>query len=102
MFVTGSLNISVADTCYVTCAKTRLKAILHYQEEGWIGKSQNKMQGIIFKYDPDNDVKTKIKEVSDSDVVARVEGCWQEQIYFTLGNKAFDKSVRIHDSQLRR
>lgn len=89
----GSLSISVADICYVRCPKTRLKAILQYLEEGWVGRSQNRMVGVIFKYDPDNDKTARIKDVSDSDIVARVEGCWHEQISFTKGSKAFDKSV---------
>lgn len=72
-----------------------MKAILHYQEEGWLGKAQNKMMGVIFKYDPNNDTKTRAKDVSDSDIIARVEGCWHEQIYFTMGSKSFDKSVRL-------
>lgn len=90
----GSLYISVADTCYVTCKKTKLKVILHYLEEGWVSRSQNKMQGVVFKYDPDNDTKTRIKDVPEGDILARIEGCWHDQIYFTKGNKAFDKSVR--------
>lgn len=79
----GSLSITVADTCYVTCAKTRIKAILQYLEEGWLSKAQNKVIGVIFRYDPDNDNKTKIKDVPESDVLARIEGCWHERIYFT-------------------
>jgi len=69
--------------------------ILEYQEEGWLGKTKNLMKGVIFRYDPDNDTKTKIKEVKDDDVVARLEGCWHEEIYYTLGNKSFDKSVCV-------
>lgn len=62
-------------------------------EEGWVGKAQNKLIGVIFKYDPDNDNKMKIKDVSDSDIVARLDGCWHEQIYASFGSKSFDKSV---------
>ncbi len=51
------------------------------------------MQGVIFRYDPENDSKNKIKEVLETDIVARLEGCWHDQIYFTLGSKPFDKSV---------
>lgn len=89
----GSLSITVADICYITCPKTRLKAILEYQEEGWLGKTKNLMKGVICRYDPENDTKLKSKDVKDDDVVARLEGCWHEQIYFTLGNKSFDKGV---------
>lgn len=88
----GALTVSVADMCYVTCPKTRLKAILNYQEEGWVGRAKNAMQGVIFKYDPSNDNKLRIKDVPDADVVARLEGSWHDQIFVTLGSKAFDKT----------
>ncbi|KAL8952997.1 MAG: hypothetical protein Q9222_001112 [Ikaeria aurantiellina] len=80
----GSLSITVADTCYISCPKSRIKVILHYMEEGWLGKAQNKVVGVIFQYDPDNDIKTKIKDVPESDVLARLEGSWQDQIHYTL------------------
>jgi hypothetical protein len=91
----GSLSITVADTVFVACPKSRLKAILEYQEEGWLGKTKNLMRGVIIRYDPDNDNKSRVKDVKDDDIVARVEGCWHEQIYYTLGNKSFEKSVPI-------
>jgi hypothetical protein len=80
----GSLTITVADTCYVTCSKTRIKAILQYLEEGWLSKSQNQVEGAIFRYDPNNDNKTRIKDVPDSDILAKVNGSWHSQINYTL------------------
>ncbi|KAF2266142.1 oxysterol-binding protein-like protein [Lojkania enalia] len=91
----GSLSVSVADSCYVTCAKTKMKVILEYLEEGWLGRSQNKVQGVIFKYDPDNDSKMKIKDVLDKDVLGRIEGSWQDKVFYTLGNQPFAKSSKI-------
>ncbi|KAF2444120.1 oxysterol-binding protein-like protein [Karstenula rhodostoma CBS 690.94] len=88
----GSLSVSVADSCFVTCAKSKIKVILEYLEEGWLGRTQNKVVGVIFKYDPNNDNKTKIKDVSDKDVLARIEGCWQQKVYYTLGNQPFAKT----------
>lgn len=88
----GSLSVSVADSCYVTCAKTRIKVILEYMEEGWLGRSQNRVLGVVFRYDPDNDTRSKIKDVPDSDVLARVEGSWQDKVYYTLGSQPFAKS----------
>jgi len=89
---TGSLSVSVADSCYITCPKTKLKVILEYQEEGWLGRSQNLVKGVIFRYDPQNDTTTKIKDVSDKEVLARIEGAWTDKIYYTLGNKPFNKA----------
>lgn len=87
----GSLNVSVADSCFITCPKTGLKVILEYLEEGWLGRSQNKVLGVIFKYDPNNDTITKIKDVPEKDVLGRIEGNWQDKIYYTLGSKPFAK-----------
>jgi hypothetical protein len=79
----GALSISVADTCYVTCPKTGMKAILQYMEEGWIGRSQNKMEGVIFRYNADKDTITRIKDVPEKDIIARITGSWHGKIYFT-------------------
>ncbi|QKX64416.1 uncharacterized protein TRUGW13939_11590 [Talaromyces rugulosus] len=92
-FLRGTLSISVADTCYVTCPKTRIKVILHYLEEGWVGRAQNRVEGVIFRYDPANDNKTKIKDVPQSDVLARISGCWREQIYYTLAGSSEQKLI---------
>lgn len=80
----GSLSITVADTCTITCLKTRIKAILQYLEEPWLGRAQHRMIGVIFKYDPINDNKEKIKDVPEGDILARIEGCWHDKIYYTL------------------
>ncbi|KAK7521620.1 oxysterol-binding protein-like protein [Phyllosticta citriasiana] len=92
----GSLSVTVADVCYITCPRTRIKVILHYLEEGWLGKTQNRVEGVIFTYDPQNDTKTKIKDVSDKDVLARIEGSWHDKVYYTLGSQAFSKNSDKH------
>ncbi|KAH9904254.1 hypothetical protein F4778DRAFT_731799 [Xylariomycetidae sp. FL2044] len=86
----GALSVSVGDVAYITCPRTKLKAILHYVEEGWLGRAQNKVEGVIFKYDPEKDDKSRIKDVPDSDVVARLSGAWKDKIVFTLGPKPVD------------
>jgi hypothetical protein len=89
-FLRGSLSVTVADICFVTCPKTRLKAILHYLDEGWIGKSQNLVQGVIYKYDPSSDKTTRIKDVPEKSIVARIEGCWKEKIYYIIPSTSVD------------
>ncbi|KAJ5306609.1 hypothetical protein PENANT_c031G03695 [Penicillium antarcticum] len=88
----GALAITVADTCYISCPKTGMKAILQYMEEGWIGRSQNKMEGVIFRYNKDKDTVTRIKDVPENDVIARITGSWHGKIYFTL---AGSKDARL-------
>ncbi|KAL1962793.1 hypothetical protein VTN77DRAFT_9162 [Rasamsonia byssochlamydoides] len=80
----GTISITVTGSSYVTCPKTRIKVILQYIEDGWVGRPQNRVEGVIFRYDPANDNKTRIKDVPQSDVLARINGSWREQIYYTL------------------
>lgn len=94
----GSLSVSVGDYAYVTCPQTKLKTILHYIEDGWLGRAQNKMEGVIFRYDPDKDDKIRIKDVPDSDVVARLGGAWKDRIVFTLGPKPVVSSQNMFHS----
>lgn len=61
-------------------------------EEGWLGKTQNKVEGVVYTYDPENDNRTKIKDVPDNDVLARIEGCWWDKVYYTIGNGPFAKA----------
>jgi oxysterol-binding protein-related protein 9/10/11 len=89
----GALSVSVADLCYVTCPKTRIKVILHYLEEGWLGKSQHRVQGVMFRYDPKNDKHARVKDVPQKDILANIDGCWQDQIYYSIPSTPAVKST---------
>ncbi|CAF9911145.1 MAG: hypothetical protein GOMPHAMPRED_007322 [Gomphillus americanus] len=93
----GSLTVTVADTCYVTCPKTGLKTILHYLEEGWLSKAQNRVVGAIYKYNPNADNITKLKDVPERDIVGRIEGCWKEKIFYTPTNDEKPEPVLLID-----
>lgn len=100
----GALSVSVADICFVRCPKTKIKVILHYLEEGWLGKSQNKLQGVMFRYDPNNDKCTRIKDVPQKDVLANIDGCWHERIYYSIPSTTAVKNTEgtetVPDKQL--
>lgn len=88
----GTLSVTVGDQCYITCPQTKIKTILHYMEEGWLGKTQNKVEGLVFRYDPENDNKNTLKSVPDKDVLARISGNWKEKLYYSLGPKGVSTS----------
>jgi hypothetical protein len=92
-FLRGNLYITVADTCYVTCEKTGIKTILHYLEEGYFGKTQNKVEGIVYKpsHVLDDNV-TRLKDVPTKEIIGRIEGVWTEKIWFAPGSADFKKS----------
>lgn len=92
----GSLNVTVGDQCCITCADTKIRTILHYVEEGWLGKMQNKVEGVIFRYDPENDDKTRIKDVPEKDILARISGNWREKLFFSLGPKSVRLTTYTH------
>ena len=81
----GALSVTVGDTAFISCPQTKLKAILNYFDEGWLGRSTNKVEGIIFRYDPDKDDKIRIKDVPDGDILVRLGGAWKEKVVFTMG-----------------
>lgn len=82
----GALSVSVGDVAYITCPETKLKAILHYYDDGWLGRTTNKVEGIIFRYDPQNDDnKQRISDIAKEDILVRLGGPWKEKIVFTLG-----------------
>ncbi|KAL2268489.1 hypothetical protein VTJ83DRAFT_3335 [Remersonia thermophila] len=83
----GALSVTVGDMCYITCPETKLKAILRYYDEGWLGRTTNKVEGIVFRYDPENDDKQRIADVPEEDILVRLGGPWKEKIVFTLGPK---------------
>ncbi|KAK3115424.1 hypothetical protein LTR53_005226 [Teratosphaeriaceae sp. CCFEE 6253] len=89
-FLRGNLYVSVADTCFITCEKTGIKVILEYMEEGYFGKTQNKVIGVIYKCDVTKDRTTRIKDVKD-DILARVDGTWTDKVYCSLGSADFKK-----------
>ena len=96
----GSLSVTVSDICFVTCPKTNLKVILHYIEEGWLGKVQNKVVGVMYRYNPETDKITKIKDVPEKDVVGRIEGCWHDQVFYTLTGSKVTWIRIIHHTRL--
>ncbi|KAK3703522.1 hypothetical protein LTR37_014369 [Vermiconidia calcicola] len=90
-FIKGNLNITVSDTCFVTCARTGIKVILHYAEEGYFGRTQNKVEGVIYKCDVEKDNITNIKDVPDKSILGRVEGNWRDKVFFSPGSTALKK-----------
>jgi hypothetical protein len=91
-FLRGNLYVSVADVCFVSCEKTGYKTILQYHEEGYFGKTQNKVEGVVYR--PDDfaaDPVSKLKDVPKEQIVGRIEGVWTEQIWYTPGNTEFKK-----------
>ncbi|KAK4556408.1 hypothetical protein LTR86_006552 [Recurvomyces mirabilis] len=92
-FIRGNLNVTVADACFFSCEQTGIKVIIHYLEEGYFGKTQNRIEGVVYKCaDPAADRITRIKDVSDKDILGRIDGMWTDKVWFSPGATDFKKT----------
>ncbi|OQV10972.1 hypothetical protein CLAIMM_14887 [Cladophialophora immunda] len=51
------------------------------------------VHGLIFRYDPSDDKYSRVKDVPEKDILVKLEGCWQEQIVYTIPNSAAVKET---------
>ena len=42
---------------------------------------------MVFRYDPENDDKVRIRDVPEADILARISGNWKDKLYFSAGSK---------------
>ncbi|CAG8458038.1 6815_t:CDS:2 [Diversispora eburnea] len=78
----ASLYIVLGESCIMTCPKTKLKAILEYKEEKWLGKPKFAIEGKIFRYDPENDDNIKkLRSVDENNVLAEIIGSWRGKVH---------------------
>jgi hypothetical protein len=54
--------------------------------QSWFHKPRFAIEGVIFRYDPDNDTITKIKSVPPKDLLINITGSWRGEIYFSRPN----------------
>ena len=80
-WIKASLYATISDHAYLTCPNTKIKAIVEYKDEKWIGKPRFEVRGSIYRYDPENDTISKLKQIPPADVLATIEGSWRSQIY---------------------
>ncbi|WVN88574.1 uncharacterized protein L203_103785 [Cryptococcus depauperatus CBS 7841] len=88
----GSYYGTISDAVQIICrggedSQTKLKALLDYKDESWIGKPKFLVEGIIYRYDvgdSESEGWTRIKQVPSDRVVGYIEGCWMKQIRYKL------------------
>jgi oxysterol-binding protein-related protein 9/10/11 len=84
----GNLWLSMCESTIITCSGgaglqdgSRLRTIIDYKDESWIGKAQYAFEGIIHTYLPDEEETvaewTKVKHVPRDRVVAELDGSWR-------------------------
>ncbi|KAI0777210.1 hypothetical protein BD413DRAFT_172325 [Trametes elegans] len=83
----GSFYVTVGDSTIVTCSGggdgPKLRAIIEYKEQSWLGKAQFQCEGVIHTYDPAESVHeewTRVKHVPQERVLAVFDGSWRSRI----------------------
>ncbi|KAH9913754.1 hypothetical protein B0H21DRAFT_376695 [Amylocystis lapponica] len=83
----GSFYITMGEATIVTCSGgadgAKLRAIIEYKEESWLGKAHFLLEGVIHSYEPDETQHlewTRVKHVPRSRVLATLDGSWKHRI----------------------
>ncbi|KAI0646560.1 hypothetical protein C8Q79DRAFT_963358 [Trametes meyenii] len=83
----GSFYVTVGDSTIVTCSGgaegKKLRAVIDYKEESWLGRAQFHLEGVIHTYDPKESVHeewTRVKHVPRERVLAVFDGSWRHKI----------------------
>ncbi|TBU31406.1 hypothetical protein BD311DRAFT_786485 [Dichomitus squalens] len=83
----GSFYVAVGDSTIITCTGgadgQKLRAIIEYKEESWLGKAHFALEGVIHTYDPEESVHeewTRVKHVPKERVLAVFDGSWRGRV----------------------
>ncbi|CAK9786953.1 unnamed protein product [Cutaneotrichosporon oleaginosum] len=100
----GTMSDTISVTCRGGSATTRLRALIEYKEESWLGKPRFALEGVVYRYD-EGDVNaeswTKVKQVPGDKVVASLEGNWMKTIKYRLkGEKEWKVLLNLDELAL--
>ncbi|EIN09023.1 hypothetical protein PUNSTDRAFT_52431 [Punctularia strigosozonata HHB-11173 SS5] len=83
----GSFYVTVGDSTIVTCTGgapgQKLRTILEYKEESWLGKAHFLVEGVVHTYtegEPGVEEWTKVKHVPKDRAVAYIDGSWRHKV----------------------
>ncbi|KAG8831396.1 hypothetical protein FRC17_003222 [Serendipita sp. 399] len=81
----GSFYATITESTMITCigpAGEKLRAIIEYKDEPWLGAPRFLLEGVIYKYTEGSEQESwnKVKQVPKDLVVATFEGCWRKVI----------------------
>lgn len=88
----------VEDTSFITCYTTKIRVILQYIGDSWLGKPKHRVEGVIYRYDDATENLDKIRDVPAKAVLARIEGSWMSQLFYTLNGS----KVRVYPTPIAR
>lgn len=102
----GNFYVTVGDSTIITCSggkgNEKLRTIIEYKEESWLGKPHYALEGVIHTYtEGESEVEewTKVKHVPQTRVVAVFEGSWRGVIRWRRASSAYSAPTTPAASQ---
>lgn len=94
----GSYYGTMSDVVSVTVrggqSGTKLRTLIEYKEESWLGKPRFALEGVIYRStEAEGAEYTKVKSVPGDKVVAHLEGNWMRQIRYRLKGEKVSPQV---------
>ncbi|KAF8536038.1 hypothetical protein BDD12DRAFT_935826 [Trichophaea hybrida] len=80
----GALTVYVEDISFITCSRTKIRCILQYIGDSWLGKPKHRVEGVIYRFDHATEDIERIKDVPIKAILAKIEGSWMNQLYYTM------------------
>jgi hypothetical protein len=103
----GSFYVTVSDTTIITCSGgqpgQKLRTVIEYKEESWLGKAHFLLEGVIHTYNEDeteHEAWTKVKQVPQSRVVAVFDGSWKHRIRWRKAGSSSPSSAAASRSDI--
>lgn len=79
--------------------KPRLRTLIEYKEESWLGKPRFALEGVIYRStEEEGEEYKKVKSVPSDKVVAHIEGNWMRQIKYRMKGEKVSHwhSIAVH------
>jgi hypothetical protein len=78
------------------CQQSKLRCILQYLGDSWLGKAKHRVEGVIYRYDEKTENLQRIKDVSSTAILAKIDGSWMGQLYYTLPGSKVRLPIIFH------
>ncbi|PCH44808.1 hypothetical protein WOLCODRAFT_105705 [Wolfiporia cocos MD-104 SS10] len=100
----GSFYITMGEATIIECSggegDEKLRAIIEYKEESWLGRAHFLVEGVIHTYTPGetrHQEWTRVKHVPRDRVLATVDGSWKHRIRWKRANASSSDYATLID-----
>ncbi|KZT70421.1 hypothetical protein DAEQUDRAFT_725323 [Daedalea quercina L-15889] len=100
----GSFYITMSEATIIECSggrdEEKLRAVIEYKEESWLGRAHFLIEGVIHKYRPGSTEHvewTRVKHVPRERVLATVDGSWKHRIRWKRVNEGSSEYATLID-----